>query len=153
MSREFRRELRRELEEAERSEAAEPLRERFPRYFAAFSVGVAVAALVGLLWGLSTATTIPDAIAYSWMLTGTGLLLIGGATGGGYNRLPTWAVASRRKARERETGRPSDEDDDDSISERLRRELRPGPNPKAFWQVIGGFAYIGIGVALTQMLQ
>ncbi len=152
MSREFRRELRRELEAAEKAEASEPLRERFPRYFSIFSIGVAAAAAIGLVWGLLAETAIPNAIAYSWMLLGTGLLLVGGATGGGYNRVPTWALASRKRARRRELGPAADDEPDESIHDRLRRDLRPGPNPKAFWQVIGGLTYIGIGMALIELL-
>ena len=35
---------------------------------------------------------------------------------------------------------------------RLRRGLRPQANPTAFWQVIAGFVYIGIGVGLSLLL-
>jgi hypothetical protein len=33
--------------------------------------------------------------------------------------------------------------------ERLRRGLRPEENPDAFWQTLAGFAYLGVGVAVT----
>ena len=36
--------------------------------------------------------------------------------------------------------------------ERRRRRLTAPPNPAAFWQVIAGCAYIGIGVLMTMLL-
>ena len=36
--------------------------------------------------------------------------------------------------------------------ERLRKGLRPKANPTAFWQVVAGFAYVGIGVALLELV-
>lgn len=32
--------------------------------------------------------------------------------------------------------------------ERLEKGLRPGANPRAFWQVIGGALYIAIGLLI-----
>lgn len=34
--------------------------------------------------------------------------------------------------------------------ERLRRGLRPEANPRAFWQVVGGFAYIVLGILIVE---
>jgi hypothetical protein len=36
--------------------------------------------------------------------------------------------------------------------ERLRKGLRPQANPTAFWQVIGGIAYLVVGVAFFELL-
>ncbi len=143
-------------ETPEAAEVAEPLAERLPRYAVAFAVGAAVALLVGAVWGLSTATAMLDALSWSLMLAGVALLLVGGASGGGYTNLGLGAFGSLFG-----TGRRYDEDPDDADvrmgarrrvdpHERLRQGLRPGPNPTAFWQVIGGFAYIGLGILLIE---
>ena len=133
------------------------LRERFPTYLKAFSAGLAVAGAFGLaLYGV-TSLSLDDAVGYSWVFTGTILLLFGGARGGGYSNLSIGVL-------ELVAGGRNKTDDDyegdaalrhgkaaqrrDPMA-RLRRGLRPPPNPTAFWHAIAGLAYIAAGLPLT----
>lgn len=135
----------------------EPLRERMPGYLLAFGIGAGFAGLVGLIAWLATSAGLTTCLGYAFIGLGTLLLLVGGARGGGYTNLGIGAVEALVGGRNRT--------DDDYVSdeelrrgavmkkrdpmERLRRGLRPAANPTAFWQVIAGLAYAGIGVALT----
>jgi hypothetical protein len=133
----------------------EPLSERFPGYLAAFGVGGAVAIAVGLIVTAVSSVSLLSGVGYSLIGLGTLLLLVGGATGGGYANLGIGAVDALVGGRNR-----SDDDFSDSDArrgrvtkrrdpmERLRKGLRPPPNPTAFWQTIAGFAYIAAGAAL-----
>ncbi len=148
----------REHEEAIQAiEAAEPLAERLPRYAVYFTVGAVALAGIGLVWGLATDSAILDTVSWAQMLGGVVLLLAGGASGGGYANLGLGAFGSLFG-----TGDRYDENFEDDASrwgrrrridprERLRKGLRPGPNPTAFWQVVAGFAYIGTGVLIIEM--
>ncbi len=138
----------------------EPLSERMPGYLVAFGIGVGAAALVGLIVWLAASIRVADALGYSFLGLGTLLLLVGGTRGGGYSNLGIGAVEAVFGGRNRSQ--------DDYVSDeglrrgdvmkkrdpmaRLRRGLRPQANPTAFWQVIGGFLYIGIGLLLTLVL-
>jgi len=131
-----------------------PLRERIPEYLAVFGVGLGASALVGLFIGLlSSAETLPS-IGYTIILYGVVFLLSGGASGGGYTSLGVGAVTSLFQ------GRRTDEEHEEMAEamgrsrritpeERLRRGLRPEANPRAFWQVVGGAAYITIGLLIV----
>jgi hypothetical protein len=133
------------------------LRERFPTYLKAFGLGLVVTGLLGL--GLFAVTELPvgEALGYSWIFSGTILLLAGGARGGGYSNLSVGALEAMVGGRNR-----SDDDFEGDAEqrqgktmrrrdpmERLRRGLRPPPNPSAFWQIIAGFGYIALGLPLT----
>lgn len=138
----------------------EPLSERMPGYLVAFGIGVGAAALVGLIVWLAASIRVADAMGYSFLGLGTLLLLVGGTRGGGYSNLGIGAVEAVFGGRNRSQ--------DDYVSDealrrgdvmkkrdpmaRLRRGLRPQANPTAFWQVMGGFLYIGIGLLLTLVL-
>ncbi len=136
----------------------EPLRERIPDYAATFTVGLGAMAVVGLLWGFLTDASLLEGIAWTVMLGGVLFLLVGGATGGGYANLGLGAATSIFGGR-----RDYDEDvTDEEIrrgkvkkrdpQERLRKGLRPPPNPTAFWQVIGGICYVALGVLILETL-
>ncbi len=133
-----------------------PLRDRLPEYGAVFGVGLAAAAVVGLLVGAFSSAGVGDAVGYTVLFLGVVFLLAGGASGGGYTNMSLGAVGSLFGGRGR-----IDEDVDDPAArrgarprldprERLRRGLRPEANPRAFWQVIGGFAYVAIGFAVVE---
>jgi hypothetical protein len=140
--------------------AVEPLSERMTGYLVAFGIGVGAAALVGVIVWLATSVRLADALGYSFIALGTLMLLVGGARGGGYSNLGIGSVEALIGGRNRSQ--------DDYVSDeelrrggvmrkrdpmaRLRQGLRPQANPTAFWQVIAGFAYIGIGVLLTVVL-
>lgn len=131
-----------------------PLRERIPEYLAVFGTGLGGSALVGLLIGLLSSAETLAAIGYTIILYGVVFLLAGGASGGGYTNMGIGAVTSLFQ------GRRTDEEHEEMAEamgrsrritpeERLRRGLRPEANPRAFWQVMGGAAYIGIGLLLV----
>jgi len=138
----------------------EPLSERMGGYLVGFAVGLGAAVLLGLVVWLATAARLAEALGYAFMGLGTLLLLVGGARGGGYSNLGVGAIEALIGGRNRSQ--------DDYVADeelrrgrvmkkrdpmtRLRRGLRPQANPTAFWQVIGGFAYIAIGVALMVLL-
>lgn len=136
------------------AEATLPLRDRIPEYLAVFGIGLASSAFVGLLIGLVTSASVLAAVGYSIILFGVVFLLAGGASGGGYTNIGIGAVTSLFQ------GRRTDEDEQEmrgvrggsgriSPDERLRRGLRPEANPRAFWQVIGGVAYIVVGLVIV----
>ncbi len=133
-----------------------PLGERLPDYAVTFAVGLFVLVGLGLLWGVGTRASLTEGMAWSLMMGGVLLLLIGGASGGGYTNLGVGAFGSIFGGRQSYDEDVTDEDirrgkvKKRDARERLRQGLRPAPNPTAFWQVIGGLAYIGIGLLLIE---
>ncbi len=134
-----------------------PLRDRLADYAAVFGIGWAVIVVVGLAIGLLSSASLVEGIAYVALATGVLLLLAGGATGGGYTNMGLGAAGAIFGSRQRH-----DEDFEDADvrrgllkrvdgSERLRRGLRPEKNPRAFWQVIGGFVNLAAGLALLMI--
>ncbi len=134
-----------------------PLRERMPEYLAVFGVGFAAAVVIGIVFGLVSAAGVGTAVGYTIILLGVVFLLAGGASGGGYTNMSMGAVGSLFGGRGR-----IDEDVSDPEArrgalprmdpqERLRRGLRPEANPRAFWQVIGGFAYLAAGLFVLEL--
>lgn len=134
----------------------EPLRQRLPAYAVVFAVGLGVCLVLGSIWGLLTDASMVEGISWTSMLYGVVLLLIGGTTGGGYANLGLGAFGSIFGGRQNYDEDVTDEDIRQGRvkrrdpRERLRKGLRPPPNPTAFWQVIGGLAYIGVGVLLIE---
>jgi hypothetical protein len=133
------------------------LRERFPDYLKSFFLGLAIATAIGLLLGLLTSLQFNDALGYTWIGTGTVLLLSGGAKGGGYSNLSIGAVEALVGGRNRTD---DDYEEDSELRhgkvmrrgdplDRLRKGLRPPPNPSAFWSIIAGFIFIAMGLPLT----
>lgn len=134
-----------------------PLRDRIPEYLTIFALGWLGALVGGLLIAGFTAATVAEGVAYVAMGYGVVLLLAGGATGGGYTSLGLGAAGAILGGAHRH-----DEEFDDAEvrrgrikrvnpQERLRRGLRPEKNPRAFWQVIAGFVYLGAGVLILEL--
>lgn len=132
-----------------------PLRDRIPEYLAVFAIGFASSAAVGVALGLMTGGGAWQGAGYTMMVFGVVLLLAGGATGGGYTHLGAGAVGAMFGARrvdeeeqehqDRRTGAARDPMD------RLRKGLRPEKNPRAFWQVVAGAAYIAAGIGIVTL--
>jgi hypothetical protein len=133
------------------------LRERFPLYLKSFSLGLAITTALGVLLGVVTSLDFNSALGYTWIGAGTVLLLSGGARGGGYSNLSIGAVEALVGGRNRTD---DDYEEDSELRhgkvmrrgdplDRLRKGLRPPPNPAAFWSIIAGFVFIGIGLPLT----
>lgn len=133
------------------------LRERFPDYLKAFGLGLAVTALLGVILAVVTSFRFEHALGYTWIFSGVFLLLVGGARGGGYTNMSLGAAEALIGGRNR-TDENYEEDADlrhgrtmkrRDPMDRLRRGLRPPPNPTAFWQTIAGLVFIAIGLPLT----
>ena len=134
-----------------------PLRDRIPEYLATFGVMWAVIAVIGSGVGVFTSASVVEGIAYVAFAAAVGLLLAGGATGGGYTSLGLGAAGAMLGGRQRH-----DEEYDDaevrrgrlkrvSTEERLRRGLRPEKKPRAFWQVVAGFITFAVAMALLML--
>jgi hypothetical protein len=114
--------------------------------FGAESVG-------GVAWG--PLGGVVSAAGYACIILGTVLLLTGGARGGGHTGLGVGAIEALVGGRDRS----QDDFEGDAEArhgrimkrrdpmERLRKGLRPGANPTAFWQSVAGFGYLGVGLA------
>jgi hypothetical protein len=135
-----------------------PLRDRIPEYVTIFALGWLGAVLLGAGISLFSDASWGEGVAYVAMGYGVVLLLAGGASGGGYTNLGMGAAGAVLGS-----GQRHDDDFDDaevrrgrikrvSPHERLRRGLRPEKNPRAFWQVISGFAYLSGGLAILELL-
>lgn len=150
------------MNEATANQLVDPLKDRFPDYLKVFGMGGAACIVVGTIASFITGSAVLSAIGSVSVGLGVLFLLAGGTRGGGYTNMGAGAVAALFGARSQ---------DDEDVAEdevrlgggtkgmnqkrkgrdpmdRLRKGLRPGPNPSAFWQVIGGFSYLGIGVYL-----
>ncbi|MDX1690811.1 MAG: hypothetical protein R3290_07295 [Acidimicrobiia bacterium] len=134
----------------------DPLAERFPGYLAAFGMGGAGAVGVGLVVFWLSSLSFVSSIAYTFVALGTLLLLVGGASGGGYTNIGLGAVEALVGGR----NRSADDFEDDDVRRgditkkrdpmaRLRKGLRPEANPTAFWQIVAGFLYIAAGAAIV----
>ncbi|MEA2001998.1 MAG: hypothetical protein U9N84_08970 [Actinomycetota bacterium] len=135
-----------------------PLRDRLGDYVATFAIGWLAVVVVGLGIGAFSTASLVEGIAYAAVAYGVVLLLSGGATGGGYTSLGIGAAGAVLGSRHRHDddfedpevrrGRVKSSDPRD----RLRKGLRPEKNPRAFWQVMAGFAYLAGGIALLEFL-
>lgn len=114
-----------------------PLRDRMPDYLALFGIGLGGAlamAFVIMLFGPTFFGSFTNILIVYTVV----LFMAGGTSGGGYVNLGLGSLAAvSRRGRATET-----------LDDRLRRGLRPGKNPRAFWQVIGGTAYLAIAVVV-----
>lgn len=131
--------------------------ERVPIYAKLFGIGLLATAGLGLAIGLLTSVDVMAAFAYSLVALAVILMMSGGTTGGGYTNLGVGAFTNMFG------GRREIEGVDDmelvrnprrsmDLEDRLRRGLRPGPNPQAFWQVVAGLSYLAIGVAILMAI-
>ena len=139
-----------------------PLRERIVDYARVFGIGLAACVVVGIIGGVITKSPWLAAIGSVSVALGVLYLLAGGARGGGYTNMGAGAVGALFGGRNQDDEEIADDDvrlgggtkgmyekrKGRDPMDRLRKGLRPGPNPSAFWQVIGGFAYVAIGVYL-----
>ena len=130
------------------------LRDRLPDYLTVFGVGLAACVGVGFVIWLISDVGIASAVGYTCMLYGVVFLLAGGATGGGYTNLGIGAAGALFGTRRADEAQDDVETtggfrDPVTARERLERGLRPEANPRAFWQVIGGAAYIAIGLVIV----
>lgn len=139
-----------------------PLRERLPDYVRVFGIGFGACVVVGIIGGFITGSPLVAAIGSACVALGVLYLLAGGARGGGYTNMGAGAVGALFGGRNIDDEEVAEDDvrlgggtkgmyekrkGRDPMN-RLRRGLRPGPNPSAFWQVLGGFSYLAIGVFL-----
>ncbi len=137
--------------------AREPIKQRLPRYLNAFGLGLAAAGLIGLVVWLATSARLVDALGYSYSGLGALVLLLGGMRGSGYGSSAARADNSPGDATGR-TGDPASGSRHpgwgavvggyDPVGRR-RRRLQATPDPAAFWQVMAGCAYFGLGLLLT----
>ena len=131
-----------------------PLRDRLPEYLVVFGIGLVAAAAIGAVIGAITDPAVVNSIGYTIMFLGVVLLLAGGAMGGGYTNLGIGAIGAMfgtRRADEEEMdweGRRKGGSSTGS-SDRLKKGLRPPRNPRAFWQIVGGLAYMAIGFVVV----
>ncbi len=133
-----------------------PLRERLPGYLSAFTLGLAGGGLVGVIVWLATSIPLLDAVVFVYSGLGALLLLVGGVRGIGYGKSgggSEEAVAGRGSSPEGSAGEgastwPGWSAGRDRL-ERRRRRMSAPPDPGTFWQVVAGFAYVGLGVALN----
>ncbi len=131
-----------------------PLRERLPEYVVVFAVGLATAGAIGLLIGTVSSVAVASAVGYAIVLLGVAWLWAGGAFGSGYSSLGLGEGVIRRTFAQGIGGEPGHRADRHRAAgvdpvERIREGMRPDANPRAFWQVVGGVLYIGIGLAVV----
>ncbi|MCP3998319.1 MAG: hypothetical protein GY722_25135 [bacterium] len=134
-----------------------PLRDRMPDYLATFGILWAAIVATGLAVALFTSASVVEGVGFIALAVAVGLMLAGGASGGGYTSLGLGAAGAMLGGRQRH-----DEDYEDAdvrrgrlkrvnTEQRLRRGLRPEKNPRAFWQVIAGLVTFAIAMALLML--
>lgn len=143
-----------------------PLRDRIAGYLAGIVLGFAAVSVVGAMIALFGAP-IRSAIGYTALAVGVVLMLAGGSSGAGLSSLgigegvgrmlshsnPSFLLVEdgadppkhRGSKKYGVTLEPTDRQD---LIGRLRAGLRPERNPAAFWLVITGVAYAGLGVLI-----
>ena len=130
-----------------------PLRQRLPGYLAMLGVVIAVCVAAGIVWSLFSEASVAEATAGSSWILGTVMLLLGGTSGSGLSRMSSEDYGIHYGRRH---GHGFDDTEGEilraeDLKERLRRGLRPKANPTAFWQVVGGLAVIGFGLAVLSL--
>ena len=132
------------------------LAERMPGYIKSFGLGLVTSAGFGALIGLLSSARLLAAVGYTVLFYGIVLLMAGGTSGGGYRNLTLGSVEALFGARstvdddlEAPDADHADRDKPRDPLARLRAGLRPEANPRAFWQVVGGFGYLAIGLGIV----
>jgi len=127
-----------------------PLADRMPDYLVTFGIGLIASVAVGVVVWLISDIRLASTVGYTMILYGVVLLLAGGSAGGGYTDLGMGAMGALFGTRR------ADEPQAEANSsfkvtpqERLQKGLRPEANSRAFWQVVGGGLYVGIGLAIV----
>jgi len=125
------------------------LSDRMQDYAVIFVVGLAAAAAVGAVISLLSENSLSTAVGYTVILYGAVLLLAGGSSGGGYTNRGAGAVGSMADTRRGDDVEPElSSPRKPTAREQVERGLRPEANPRAFWQVVGGGLYVGLGALL-----
>lgn len=125
------------------------LSERMPDYAVTFGIGLAAAAAVGAVVWLVSDIPLSSSVGYTVILYGVVLLLAGGSSGGGYTNLGMGAMGSMFGTRRVDDVEPEvSSPQKPTASERVQQGLRPEANARAFWQVIGGGLYVGLGLII-----
>lgn len=120
-------------------------RERLPDRLTVFGIGGALAVLAGLVAGSLLDMALGRAVGFAMMLAGAVCLLGGGLTGGRYEVYGIGYGVGRNHSMRGDGSRVA--------TESLRAGYdRPKANPAAFWQTIGGFLYLGIGLLLIVLI-
>ncbi len=141
-----------------------PLRERMPEYLVIFAIGLAVGIVVGAIIGALSSVGFGSAIGYTVLLMGAGFMIAGGIPGsgvyaGGFGSIftgnsdqagqtssgnaPSGGASGASPDGSDDVGSPSD------VRQRMQRRLRSEKNPTAFWLVMGGIAYVIIGLVIA----
>ena len=141
-----------------------PLRERMPEYLTIFGIGLAVGIVAGAIIGAFSSVGFGSAIGYTVLLMGAGFMIAGGIPGsgvyaGGFGRIFTGSSdqagqsgsgsAPSGGASSASPGGPDDVDSPSEVRQRMQRRLRAEKNPTAFWLVMGGVAYVIIGLIIA----
>jgi hypothetical protein len=127
-----------------------PLSERLPDYLVTFGIGLLASAGIGIVVWLISDIELASTVGYTMILYGVVLLLAGGSTGGGYTNLGMGAMGALFGTRRVDEPQPeADSSFKITPQERLQKGLRPEANPRAFWQVVGGAVYVGIGLIIV----
>mgnify|MGYP001811735629 CR=1 FL=1 len=141
-----------------------PLRERMPEYLVIFAIGLVVGVVVGLIIGALTDSTLGSAVGYTIVLMGAGFMIAGGIPGsgvyaGGFGRIFSGGSDPAGQSDESGSAGSGSAGGDDvdlgspsEVRQRMARRLRYEPNPTAFWLVIGGVAYVLIGLVIAANL-
>jgi hypothetical protein len=127
-----------------------PLSERMPDYLVTFGIGLLASAGIGVVVWLISDIELASTVGYTMILYGVVLLLAGGSTGGGYTNLGMGAMGALFGTRRVDEPQPEASSSFKvTPQERLQKGLRPEANPRAFWQVVGGALYVGIGLVIV----
>ena len=127
-----------------------PLTDRMPDYLVTFGIGLLASAGIGIVIWLISDIDLASTVGYTMILYGVVLLLAGGSAGGGYTDLGMGAMGALFGTRR--VDEPQEEANSSfkvTPHERLQKGLRPEANSRAFWQVVGGAIYVGIGLAIV----
>ena len=154
------------------SSSAEPLRDRMPEYLRLFAFGVMGSAGFAAVVALLSSAGFSTALGNTLIVLGVGMLFVGGLGGGGYAHLSSGAIDSVLKKTSRHYGRRDDAPAAEGPGTRSApppqpppppppppppttatgRKGRYEPNPKAFWRVVAGFAYMALGAVVILQL-
>jgi len=145
-----------------------------PEYLKLFGLGVVGSAGFAAVVAVLSSAGFRTALGNTLFALGVGLLLVGGLGGGGYAHLRHGAIGSVLKKTRRHYGRgdgappaagpsitspaspqpppPAPPPPAPPPTKRAGLEGRYEPNPKAFWQVVAGFAYSALGAIVVLLL-
>ncbi len=121
-----------------------------PDYLVTFGIGLLVTAAIGIVIWLISDIPLASTVGYAVILYGVVFLLAGGSSGGGYTNLGMGAMGALFGTRRVDEAQPeANSSFKVTPHERLQKGLRPEANPRAFWQVVAGALYIGLGLVIV----